>query len=94
MNYTEYIESNPEIMLGKPVVNGTRISVSMVLRKLSEGATIQELIAAYPNLTETSIKAVLAYASNAIANSMENFTYDFMDDRNQPSEQEARESFD
>lgn len=68
MNYTEYIESNAEIMLGKPVVKGTRIGVSIILKNLSEGATIDDLIAAYPNLTETSIKAVLAYASDVIAN--------------------------
>lgn len=68
MNYTEYIESNAEIMLGKPVVKGTRISVALILKKLSEGATTQDLIGAYPNLNETSIKAVLAYASDVIAN--------------------------
>lgn len=68
MNYTEYIESNAEIILGKPVIKGTRVGVSIVLKKLSEGATFQDLIVAYPNLTETSIKAVLAYASDVIAN--------------------------
>ena len=55
-------------MLGKPVVKGTRIGVSVILKKMSEGATIPDLIIAYPILTETSIQAVLAYASDVIAN--------------------------
>lgn len=55
------IEINPEIMLGKPVIRGTRIPVELVLRKLSEGATEQELIDAYPSLAPDDIKAALAY---------------------------------
>lgn len=56
------IETHPEIMLGKPVIRGTRIPVELVLRKLSEGATVQELIDAYPSLTPDDIKAALEYA--------------------------------
>jgi len=68
MDYTEYIESNAEIMLGKPVVKGTRITVGLVLKKLSEGASFDDLLIAYPNLTQTSINAVLAYASDVVSN--------------------------
>ena len=68
MDYKEYIESNADIMLGKPVLKGTRITVALVLRKLSEGATAGDLIAAYPGLTPASINAVLAYASDVVAN--------------------------
>ena len=68
MDYTHFIESNPDILLGKPVIKGTRISVALILKKLSEGASIQDLIEAYPSLTHESIKAVLAYASDVIAN--------------------------
>ena len=68
MDYRDYIESNSDIMLGKPVVKGTRISVGLVLKKLSEGASIDELIIAYPNLTHISINAVLAYASDVVSN--------------------------
>lgn len=60
MDYKDYIESNAEIMLGKPVVKGTRITVALILKKLSEGATPEELVAAYPDLTLVSISAVLA----------------------------------
>jgi uncharacterized protein (DUF433 family) len=68
MDYREYIESNADIMLGKPVVKGTRITVSLVLQKLSEGGTSEDIIAAYPNLTQASINAVLAYASDVVSN--------------------------
>ncbi len=55
-------------MLGKPVVKGTRITVALVLKKLSEGASHEDVIAAYPGLTYTLINAVLSYASDAISN--------------------------
>ena len=68
MDYTNYIESNAGIMLGKPVIKNTRITVALILKKLSEGATFQELIAAYPKLTQASLKAALEYASGGIGN--------------------------
>ena len=68
MDYREYIESNADVMLGKPVVKGTRITVALVLSKLSEGATADDIITAYPDLTHNSINAVLAYASDVVSN--------------------------
>jgi uncharacterized protein (DUF433 family) len=68
MAYTDYIESNADIMLGKPVIKNTRITVALILKKLSEGASPQQLITSYPNLSETAINAVLAYASDVISN--------------------------
>ena len=68
MDYKQYIESNADVMLGKPVVKSTRITMGLILQRLSEGASIQDLIEAYPNLNETSIMAALAYASDAISN--------------------------
>ena len=61
------IEINPEVMLGKPVIKGTRIPVELILRKLSEGATEAELLDGYPRLTKTGIRAALAYAADTIA---------------------------
>ena len=49
------IEINPEIMMGKPVIRGTRIPVEILLRKLSEGATEADLLEAYPKLTHDDI---------------------------------------
>ncbi len=61
------IEINPDVMLGKPVIRGTRIPVELVLRKLSEGATEADLLDAYPRLTIEGIKAALAFAADSIA---------------------------
>jgi uncharacterized protein (DUF433 family) len=61
------IEINPEIMLGKPVIRGTRVPVELVLRKLSEGATEADLLDAYPRLTIADIQAALAYAADSLA---------------------------
>ncbi|MBM3925365.1 MAG: DUF433 domain-containing protein [SAR202 cluster bacterium] len=55
------IEVNPKIMLGKPVVRGTRIPVELILRKLSEGATEADLLNAYPRLKPEDIKAVCSF---------------------------------
>lgn len=64
---TDRIEVNPSVMLGKPVIRNTRIPVELVLRKLSEGATVAELLDAYPRLSEEDIRACLTYAADAIA---------------------------
>jgi uncharacterized protein (DUF433 family) len=64
------IEINPEVMLGKPVIRGTRIPVELLIRKLSEGATDGDLLDAYPRLTREDIKAALAYAADALEHEM------------------------
>lgn len=61
------IEINPQIMVGKPVIRGTRIPVELILRKLSEGATEAELLDAYPRLSIADIQAALAYAADSLA---------------------------
>ena len=63
----ERIEINPAVMLGKPVITGTRIPVELLLRKLSEGATEADLFDAYPRLTKLDIQAALAYAASTLA---------------------------
>lgn len=63
----ERIEINPEVMLGKPVIRGTRIPVELILRKLSEGAQVEDLLDAYPRLTREDIRAALAYAADMVA---------------------------
>ena len=64
---TNRIEINPEVMLGKPVIRGTRIPVELIIRKLSEGATEADLLDAYPRLTCADIQAALAYAADTVA---------------------------
>ena len=65
--YLERIEVNPAVMLGKPVIKGTRVPIELLLRKLSEGATESDLLDAYPRLTKIDIQAALAYAASALA---------------------------
>ena len=62
------IEINPEIMLGKPVIQGTRIPVELIIRKLGEGVTIEELLEAFPNLTKEDIYEALKYAADVLEN--------------------------
>jgi uncharacterized protein (DUF433 family) len=62
------IEINPEVLLGKPVIRGTRIPVELLLRKLSEGASETDLLDAYPRLSREDIQSALAYAANVLAN--------------------------
>ncbi len=64
---TDRIEVNPGVMLGKPVVRGTRITVELLLRKISEGASTEDLLDAYPRLRREDILAAVAYAADALA---------------------------
>jgi uncharacterized protein (DUF433 family) len=70
MKFQDYIESNHTIMLGKPVIKGTRITVELILKKLSEGASTSQLIDMYPSLNNEQINACLAYASDVISNEL------------------------
>jgi uncharacterized protein (DUF433 family) len=64
MEWQQYIEHNPEIMFGKPVVKGTRIPVALILEKLGYGLSMEELLHAYPRLTLEAIHASLLYAAD------------------------------
>lgn len=64
---TDRIEINPAVMLGKPVIRGTRIPVELVIRKLSEGAAEADLLDAYPRLSKADIQAARAYAADSLA---------------------------
>jgi uncharacterized protein (DUF433 family) len=67
MIVTDRIEINPRVMLGKPVIRGTRIPVELILRKLGEGATEDGLLDAYPRLTREDIQAAMGYAADTLA---------------------------
>ncbi|MGD9262628.1 MAG: DUF433 domain-containing protein [Desulfobacterales bacterium] len=62
------IEINPDVMLGKPVIKGTRIPVELIIRKLGEGAVLEDLLDAYPNLEKDDIQAALLYAADHMGN--------------------------
>ena len=61
------IEIDPKVMLGKPVIRGTRITVELILRKLAEGASEAELLDAYPRVTREDIQAAMLYAADTLA---------------------------
>jgi uncharacterized protein (DUF433 family) len=61
------IEIAPDVMGGKPVIEGTRITVELIVRKLSEGATEQDLHDGYPTLKPGDVRAALAYAADMLA---------------------------
>ncbi len=64
---TERIEINPAVMMGKPVIRGTRITVELILGKLAEGETEAELIEDYPHLKPEDIRAAIAYGAASVA---------------------------
>lgn len=67
MNYQDRITSDHTVMLGKPVIKGTRITVEIILKKLAEGASVDDMIEMYPHLKKEDILAALEYASAVIS---------------------------
>jgi uncharacterized protein (DUF433 family) len=63
MSWQDYIERDPEVMLGKPVFKGTRLTVEFVLERLGQGASVEELLESYIGLRPEHIRAAQAYAA-------------------------------
>lgn len=63
MDWQERITINPQILVGKPVIRGTRLAVELILDLLAQGWTQAEILRNYPGLTQEDIRACLAYAS-------------------------------
>ena len=66
MNWKTHIHSDPKILLGKPVIIGTRLSVEFILGLFSEGWTEQQVLENYPTLNTRSIQAVFAFAAECL----------------------------
>jgi len=66
-NLLKHIEINPQIMMGKPVIKGTRLPVEIILEKLAYGYTEEDILKDYPFLTRDDIKASLLYAAKVLA---------------------------
>lgn len=64
--YHGLIVSDPRIMMGKPVVAGTRITVELILEKLAAGETVEQILEAHPRLTREAIQAALAFAAEVL----------------------------
>ena len=65
-DYRELIVSNPSVMMGKPVIKGTRITVELILEKLAAGETVEQVLQAHPRLNEDAIRGALAFAAEAL----------------------------
>jgi len=68
INWKEHITSDPAILTGKPVIKGTRISVELILEKLSEEETIDQILMAHPHITKESVLACIAFAKDSLNN--------------------------
>ena len=67
MNWRAHIDRDPQILAGKPRIKGTRISVELIVARLGEGWTVDQLIQAYPLITQDQIQACLTYAAESLA---------------------------
>lgn len=66
MNWEDRIVTNPKVMVGKPVVRGTRIAVEFILDRFADGWTERDILESYPNLSPEDIRAVFAYAADCM----------------------------
>jgi uncharacterized protein (DUF433 family) len=64
----ERIVSDPDIMMGKPTIKGTRITVELILTKLGQGMMVSESLEMYPHLTSEDVRAALSFAADYLGN--------------------------
>ena len=67
-NWQQHITIDPEVMLGKPCIKGTRITVELILEKLGAGESAADLVEDYPHITNEDILACLTFASTSVRN--------------------------
>ncbi|MEN7549108.1 DUF433 domain-containing protein [Rapidithrix thailandica] len=70
MEQEDLIIRDPKIMLGKPIYKGTRLTVELILRKLADGLSPEEISTLYPNITEEHLKATYNYCAEIISNEL------------------------
>ena len=63
MKWKDHIEVNPAVLVGKPIIKGTRISVELILDRLADGWTMEDVLASYPHINREDVLAVLNFAS-------------------------------
>lgn len=66
MDWRKHIDSDPSVLIGKPVIKGTRIAVEFLLQLLAEGWTEEQILENYPTLTRESLQAVFAFTAECI----------------------------
>jgi len=68
MDFNKRIVSDYKVMLGKPVIKGTRITVEQILKKLSAGEVVADILKSYPHITKADVMAAIDYAASVISN--------------------------
>ncbi len=66
MQYQNHITIDPDIMVGKPTIKGTRITIELILRQLAQGITVTEILENYPRLTKEDVFAAIEYATQLV----------------------------
>lgn len=66
MNTADHVVADPDVMLGKPVIRGTRITVEVILEKLAAGETVEQILDAHPRLSREAVSAALAFAAESM----------------------------
>ncbi|MBD0262587.1 MAG: DUF433 domain-containing protein [Tolypothrix carrinoi HA7290-LM1] len=64
--FQQLVVSDPKVMMGKPAIIGTRITVELILEKLAAGETPEQILESHPRLTREAIQAALAFAADAL----------------------------
>ena len=67
MDWRDYIEQRPDVMMGKPVIKGTRLTVELILERLGDGWPPEDVLASYPDLRPEHLQAAQAYAAAHLA---------------------------
>lgn len=67
MDWQAYIHTDPNILVGKPVVKGTRLSVDFILRLFANGWTVEQVLESYPQLTPMALQAIFAFAAESLS---------------------------
>jgi len=62
-NWKEHVVVDPQVLVGKPVIKGTRISVELILDRLADGWSVDDILTSYPNLKRDDVQAALAFAA-------------------------------
>ena len=69
MNWKDRIEVNPAVLVGKPIIKGTRISVELILDRLADGWTMEDVLASYPHVSREDVLAALSFAQGLYSSS-------------------------
>lgn len=67
VDWKDHIEQDPKVMMGKPIIKGTRLTVEHLLERLGDGWSIEELLKSYPHLREEQVRSAIKFAASVLA---------------------------